>query len=312
MSQPPVPPQASAPPTPPGPPYQVGQVVNGHVWTGSEWVPEAQAGGMSGQFGVPPGDPAVQNPAQNPKKPIFKRWWFWVAAAVVLLIIIVAISSGGGGQVAAPQEANPTTGAKKSQEPVAKNSQPAQPAGNAEIADQYGTFDTLTKSGKGDATIKLPAGAKAGMVTATHSGSSNFAVTALDENNESTGDLLVNTIGRYKGVTAFGLSSMSDGVKLKIDADGAWTMKISSLDKAPTLDIPVKQDGDKVYIFNGKAADWAIANHGAGNFVVTQYASVMPNLMVNEIGKYKGTVPANAGPSVVTIESDGTWTIAKG
>jgi hypothetical protein len=48
------------------------------------------------------------------------------------------------------------------------------------------------------------------MVTATHKGSANFVISALDENNE-------------------------------------W---ISSLDKAPALDLPVKQEGDKVYIYN--------------------------------------------------------------
>ena len=149
------------------------------------------------------------------------------------------------------------------------------------------------------------------MVTATHNGSANFVISALDENNESTGDLLVNEIGGYKGVTAFGLNSVNDAVKLKVDADGAWTIKISSLDEAPALDLPVKQEGDKVYIYRGKAADWAITNNGKSNFVVIQQTAVMPNLMVNEIGKYKGTVPANAGPNVVTVQSDGSWTISE-
>jgi hypothetical protein len=35
----------------------------------------------------------------------------------------------------------------------------------------------------------------------------------------------------------------------------------------------------------------------------------MPNLMVNEIGSYQGTVPAVAGPSVVTVTADGRWSI---
>jgi hypothetical protein len=86
------------------------------------------------------------------------------------------------------------------------------------------------------------------MVAATHKGSANFVISALDENNESTGDLLVNEIGGYKGVTAFGLNRVNDAVKLKVDADGAWTIKISSLDKAPALDLPVKQEGDKVHL----------------------------------------------------------------
>ncbi|MGC5167828.1 hypothetical protein [Luteimicrobium sp. DT211] len=37
-----------------------------------------------------------------------------------------------------------------------------------------------------------------------------------------------------------------------------------------------------------------------------------PNLAVNEIGSYKGDVPALKGPSVVTVTSDGVWTIRGG
>ena len=317
MSQPPVPP--SSPDFPPDQPpaYQVGQVVNGHVWTGTEWVPQGQAGSgvPQAQVGQPDVGPVTEVAKPKTKKPIYKRWWAWAVAAVVLVIIIVAISGGDGDQVATPEASMPaTTQAAKAKktEPAPKPSEPAKPAGNAQIAEDYGSFDTLTKAGTGDATIKLPGGAKAGMVTATHKGSSNFSVSALDENNESTGDLLVNDIGAYKGVTAFGLNSVGDAVKLKIDADGAWTVKISSLENAPTLDLPVKQEGDRVYVYNGKAADWAIANKGKGNFVVIQQTSIMPNLMVNEIGRYKGTVPATAGPNVVTVQSDGAWSIAKG
>jgi hypothetical protein len=148
------------------------------------------------------------------------------------------------------------------------------------------------------------------MVTASHNGSANFAITALDASSEPTGDLLVNTIGSYKGVTAFGLSAVGEAVKIKISADGAWEIKIESLAKAPTLELPAKEEGDKVYIYTGGAEDWTITNTGQGNFAVIQHAD-LPNLMVNEIGRYKGTVPAEAGPNVVVINSDGEWKIAK-
>ena len=317
MSQPPGPVPPSSPALPPdqSSAYEVGQVVNGHVWTGTEWVPQVQGGAGVPQAPAAQADVGPAAAVPKPKKPIYKRWWAWVLAAVVVVVIIVAISGGGGDQVATPEASAPATtqpAKAKQTESAPKPSEPAKPTGNAQIAEEYGTFDTFTKAGKGDATIKLPGGAKAGMVTATHKGSSNFAVSALDENNESTGDLLVNAIGAYKGVTAFGLTSVGDAVKLKINADGAWTVKISSLENAPTLDLPVKQEGDRVYIYGGKAADWAIANKGKANFVVIQHTSIMPNLMVNEIGKYKGTVPASAGPNVVTVQSDGTWSIAKG
>jgi hypothetical protein len=320
--QPPVPPLPGQPQRPQGqqspqPPPQVGQVVNGYMWDGGQWLPLSPdhplyaAGGPQGTPG--PGTASVSLPA-NSKKPLLKRWWVWVVGAVVLLLIISAIAGGGGGQVATPDaasapatsnpsdQAEPDSGKEPSKEP--------EPDGNQEIGDQYGTFATISKSGEGDSTIRLPADAKAGMVTASHDGSANFAITALDASNEPTGDLLVNTIGSYKGVTAFGLSAVGEAVKIKISADGAWKIKIESLAKAPTLELPAKEEGDKVHIYTGGAEDWTITNTGQGNFAVIQHAD-LPNLMVNEIGRYKGTVPAEAGPNVVVINSDGEWKIAK-
>ena len=64
-----------------------------------------------------------------------------------------------------------------------------------------------------------------------------------------------------------------------------------------------------MYLYDGDAADWAIQHSGSKNFSVAQYGETIPNLMVNEIGSYKGTVPAVGGPSVVTITADGKWTI---
>lgn len=39
--------------------------------------------------------PVMQQPTQNPKKPIYKKWWFWVIIAVV--IIAIAANLGGNG-----------------------------------------------------------------------------------------------------------------------------------------------------------------------------------------------------------------------
>jgi hypothetical protein len=46
----------------------------------------------------------------------------------------------------------------------------------------------------------------------------------------------------------------------------------------------------------------------SSNFSVVQYAQ-LPNLLVNAIGNFTGTVPVTAGPTVVTIDASGPWTI---
>ncbi len=124
---------------------------------------------------------------------------------------------------------------------------------------------------------------------------------------------MVNEIGKYRGTTAFGLTSLSDETpaKLKVDADGPWTVRVAPLANAPIMSNTTTGRGDKVYLYGNKAADWTIANRGEANFVVEFYTDEefdIP-LLVNEIGDYRGTVPVTDGPAVVVIKSDGRWTI---
>lgn len=39
--------------------------------------------------------PVMQQPTQNPKKPIYKKWWFWVIIAVVAIGIIANLGGNG-------------------------------------------------------------------------------------------------------------------------------------------------------------------------------------------------------------------------
>lgn len=178
---------------------------------------------------------------------------------------------------------------------------------------KYGSFAPMNQTGTGDSVITLPAGVKAGMVTASHQGSSNFSLSVLDASNQPTGDLLVNTIGNYSGVTAYGLNDFgSTGVNLQVTADGAWNITISPISAAPEIALPGGATGDQVYTYGGAAGNWAFANQGESNFAVIQFGGVMPNLAVNTIGAYSGTVPMFAGPTVIVVTSDGTWTVTAG
>ncbi len=177
--------------------------------------------------------------------------------------------------------------------------------------EAYGTFTTVVKSSRGDAIIALPKGAKAGLVIATHKGSSNFQVSGLDAGNQSTIDGLVNEIGNYTGTTAYGLMDMGNTpVKLQIVADGSWTIKIAPISSARVLPASTSGKGDAVFKFEGDAADFAITHKGSSNFQVQQYGGDL-NMGVNEIGNYSGTVPFVAGPTVLVIGADGTWTFKK-
>jgi hypothetical protein len=103
-------------------------------------------------------------------------------------------------------------------------------------ADADETF-APTAQAASDSVVPVPAGAKAGLVTATYTGEGNFSIEGLDAQNQ-TSDLLVNTIGAYTGTTAFGFSFGKAPVNLKVTASGAWTVKIAPVSTGPTLTSP--------------------------------------------------------------------------
>jgi TM2 domain-containing membrane protein YozV len=178
--------------------------------------------------------------------------------------------------------------------------------------DTFGTFTPSTVTGAGDSVVPLPAGATAGIVTATHDGSANFALQVLDAQNQSTGELLVNTIGPYTGTTAFGLRALGEGTTVQVTADGAWSITVAPISTAPPL-APAGA-GDGVYLYDGPVGTLTATHDGDGNFVVAENTGTVFEfgLLVNEIGPYSGTVPLSAGPSVVDVLANGAWTLTVG
>jgi len=94
----------------------------------------------------------------------------------------------------------------------------------------------------------------------THSGSSNFIVTLLDDNG-NTVDLLVNEIGTFDGSKA--VSIRNTGMYLlDIQADGAWTIKVTG--ETPKKE-EVKRTEDKKSGNNGEGCFIATAVYGDPN-----------------------------------------------
>lgn len=236
--------------------------------------------------------------------------WIITAALVALSIIVSSASAGHSTAVPAsavdPASSSSPASAAKTAAPVKKPVATVQSWADS----NYGTFTPVTQTGKGDNIITLPAGAKAGIVTATHDGSSNFSLSVLDASNASTGQLLVNTIGAYKGTTAYGFSALGKGATIQVTADGNWTITISPISAAPAM-VP-SGAGDGVFLYSGKAGKLAATHDGSRNFTVSEETSEAfhDGLLVNEIGPYSGTVPLSSGPSVIVVGADGNWTLA--
>jgi len=202
------------------------------------------------------------------------------------------------------------TGKKAGYSTVAKKSKATAPVGSASWAtSKYGSFGERRYTGEGDDVIKLPAGAKAGIVLASHRGDSNFVILSSTSNGDY-GELLVNEIGDYSGTTAFGLDSWDRGKSkfLEITADGPWEIRIRPLTRASTL--PSSGRGDGVFQYKTTStATRAISHSGDSNFVIQNYRGSSSDLVVNEIGDYSGRKRFGAGPSIVVVNADGTWRI---
>jgi TM2 domain-containing membrane protein YozV len=180
-------------------------------------------------------------------------------------------------------------------------------------ADQkYGVFEVTSESGSGDAVIELPAGAAAGLIRANYTGTANFSILAMNEENKPTADQLVNSSGGYRGITAYGLLEDPNGapVSLKVTATGPWTIEVGPISYAPGP--PTGGTGDDVYLYAGEPVTVALTHDGKENFVVTEYTddAMGMSLLVNDIGSYAGAVPIGQGPLVLTVKADGNWTLA--
>jgi hypothetical protein len=175
-------------------------------------------------------------------------------------------------------------------------------------AKKYGTFTTVTITGAGNDVIALPKGAKAGILTATHSGSSAFAL-EVQGRNGTTIDRAVNRVGAYTGSTLFGMDSWRGTPRqLKISASGDWTIRISAVRTAESL--PSSGKGDGVHLYGGSTKRLAVTHSGTRSFTVYTYASGTSgrNHLVNGYGAYRGEVPITKGPAVVEVVADGSWT----
>jgi hypothetical protein len=254
---------------------------------------------------VPPQPQPAQNyqpqPAQGQQKPPKKhRRWPWVLVAVLAVIIVISVASNGGSNNATP--AGTSSAAAPVAAPAGEQSAPAAPA-PASPPKVY--------TGKGDDVVKIDKAAGPAILTFSCAKCSGNTIVQSD----GADPLLVNTIGSYSGKKAIDVTDGSTTSKLTIKATGAWKVTVGGLDQATqaTGTAPITGKGDNVVVLSGDTTTAAITNTGDQNFIVqdTPADGGYPDLAVNTIGSYTGTVPV-AAPALVQVTSDGKWSITPG
>jgi hypothetical protein len=219
------------------------------------------------------------------------------------------IAAAKAAEAAAKKKAADKAAAEKraAEKAAAAKKAAADRAAAAKKAAEEAKLKPKVYSGFGDdvlAISKHDTGAEALVIQ--HTGPSNFAVHSLDSSLEST-DLLVNEIGNYSGTVLLdGGWSSTETSKLKITAGGAWTITLVPLQKVKSFNgkAPITGFGDDVFYYTGEIASAAFTHDGSSNIAVKTHGSDS-DLLINEIGPYKGTVVWR--PGLYSVTADGNW-----
>ncbi len=140
------------------PPYEVGQIVNGHRWTGEIWEPVEAAAPM----------PPAPQPGDDPtttKKPWFKKWWGIAGIVVAALFVVTAVASCGDDSANTTSEGDQTS-ASASPSDEATQESTEEPT---EEATQEPT-EAAAPSFSGDGIFEVGAEIKAGLYVSEGSG----------------------------------------------------------------------------------------------------------------------------------------------
>ncbi len=317
-----------------GPQGQPGQY--GRQGQPGQHGPQGQPGqygpqGQPGQYG-PQGQPGQYGPQHlqappspvKPKRPWFKKKRFIIPLAIVALFVLIGLVSPNNGDQ--PPSAVP---AASSQEPVksaaseASTNEPSEDPSDETTAEQsqQPTEQPAAKpkvyTGRGDKVVKFKKTVTDTMlVTTTWTGpQDNNTIYALDADGNE-GDLLVNTIGSYKGTNIINLHEGDSVRALKVEGSGSWRIELKPASEARTWDGSgtFKGSSDNVInvsdVFDGLDSLKFKSSKADGNITVYGLGE-SEDLIVNEIGNFSGTYLVPSGTLLLRISSDGRWEMKK-
>jgi hypothetical protein len=224
--------------------------------------------------------------------------------AAAPLLLVAALAAGCAGADTSPR-ATPA--------PIADAASDAATQQPTAAAEAFAPIK-LTGSGSRVPKFSIPQDAAA-IATITEKGTSNFAVWTLASDGSQL-ELLVNDIGSYKGTVIFDAETGTHSVAFKVESNGTWTIVVAPVTRARkwATSGALTGKGDDVVQLSPAVSGLittTVSHRGSSNFAIHSYSDSGVDLLVNEIGKYKGEIQLPDGTYVVQVEADGAWSFTR-
>ncbi|WP_040158905.1 hypothetical protein [Nigerium massiliense] len=199
--------------------------------------------------------------------------------------------------------------------PVPRPTQPAAAPPDqvtGQLDQLYGTFAPLQAAGSGDAIIRLPEDAPSGVLTLTSTGRGAVSVDSLDGTGARL-EPVVTAYGALDGEFLLGMRRPGEARALRLRASGPWRLTLSPVSRAPRISVPATGTGNSVRVYTGGTAPIRATHTGRGNFIIWACLGRDRDLVANIIGSTQvATSTLELTPAVLSIRSDGNWTVARG
>ncbi len=165
-------------------------------------------------------------------------------------------------------------------------------------------------TGTGNRTFKITLAEESSpvLLQATHKGTRNFIVKALDAKGAAL-NVPINQVGAFSGSVV-----LEPAASLQITADGAWSVTIKPLLSARQIGSePSSGKGSEVLVYAGPPVRASVSHNGQRTFSIEYWSNSTHTAVVNEVGSYQGVIDVPGNPiTVMAIVADGTWTINPG
>lgn len=194
--------------------------------------------------------------------------------------------------------------------PPAPPGPPAEGAVKEQLDRQYGTFETIRRTGTGSAVIELPPQARRGILWVKTDGGGWFNIKS--EREDGTGGPAFYSGEATEGTVGYALRARErPPVRLKVETtDARWEIEVRPVSSAPTFTGEASGTGMAVLVVSNPAPQPVRLDYrGDANFIVVQRDEERNAHHVNEIGSTTVEATLFGGVSVLEIEAwrDGQW-----